>query len=228
MRVSSDRARGGLAMKTRDVVWVGLVVLALCLTLAVKHFGYLPGDVALTRLVQSLLPASNGWARLLSSTAEVPWVLGLVAVTFFLSQAIAGWRAAFLSLAGFAGLWLLGRWLGPVIGQPRPSPTLVHVAGSPSGSAFPSLFALRYASTLGYLAALAAVRATGSVRWTVVLVCAGLMLAGGVARLELGAHWPSDLGLSYLIGLLWVALLVRFTRPVLPSGRAIHRGPGAP
>ena len=199
-------------MRARDGVWVGLVVLALCLTLAVKRSAYLPGDVALTRLVQSLLPASDGWARLLSSSAEVPWVLGLVVVTFLLSRAIAGWRAAFLSLAAFAGMWLLGRWLGPLIGQPRPSPALVHVAGSPSGSAFPSLFALRYAATLGYLAVLAAVRAKGGVRWTVVLVCAVLMLAGGFARLALGAHWPSDVGLSYLIGLLWVALLVRFTR----------------
>jgi len=199
-------------MRTKYIVWVALFVLAAGLTLTAKYLPYLPGDIALTRLVQSALPESRGWARWLSATAEVPWVLVLIAIVFILSQAMAGWRAALLSLAAFAGMWLLGRWLGPVIARPRPSPRLVQVSGSFAGSAFPSLFALRYAATLGYVAVLAVARTSGAIRWTIVIVCACLMLAGFVARLALGAHWPSDIGASYLLGLLWAALLVRATR----------------
>ncbi len=198
-------------MKAKDGVWVALFVLAVLLTWAVKYFPYLPGDVGATRLVQSVLPESKEWARWLSSTAEMPWVLVLVAITFFLARAIAGWRAALLSLVSFVGLLLLGRWLGPLISQPRPSPALVQVAGSFSGSAFPSISALRYGSTVGFLAALAAVRTSGSLRWAVVLICACLLFVVGIARLALGAHWPSDIALSYLIGFLWIALLLRFT-----------------
>ena len=51
----------------------------------------------------------------------MPWILILIAVTFMLSWKIAGWRGGLLSLASFIGLWLLGKWLGPAIGQPRPS-----------------------------------------------------------------------------------------------------------
>ncbi len=140
----------------------------------------------------------------------MPWVVFLIAATFVLSWVIAGWRAALLSLASFAGLWLLGKWLGPLIEQPRPAADLVQVMASLSGSAFPSIFAFNYVSTVGFLAVLAAVRTSGKIKWAVVLVCSALLLIGWLARVDLAAHWPSDVGLSYLIGLLWATLLVRF------------------
>ena len=198
-------------MRTKDAVWIVLLFSAVLLTWAVKYFPYFPGDVSVMRLVQSALPESKGWARWLSSTAEMPQVLALVAITFFLARAVAGWRAALLSLVSFMGLLLLGRWLGPFISQPRPSPTLVQAAGSFSGSAFPSISALRYASTFGFLAALAVLKTSGGLRWAIVLICSCLLFAVGIARLALGAHWPSDVALSYLIGFLWVTLLIRFT-----------------
>jgi membrane-associated phospholipid phosphatase len=86
----------------------------------------------------------------------------------------------------------------------------VKVAESTAGSAFPSIFALNYISTVGFLAVLAAVRASGKIRWAIVLICCLLLAVGGIARIDLAAHWPSDVAISYLIGLLWVTLLIRF------------------
>jgi membrane-associated phospholipid phosphatase len=197
-------------MRTKELVWLSLLVLAVLLTVCFKYVPYLPGDVGVTRLIQSTLPESRGWAQLVSSTAGMPWVLVLIAVTFIVSWAIAGWRAALLSLAGFFGLWLLGKWLGPAIAQPRPSPELVHVTGSLPGSAFPSIFAFNYISTVGFLAVLAWSRASGTLRCALLVICISLLVIGGIARIELAAHWPSDVAVSYLIGLLWVTLLVRF------------------
>jgi membrane-associated phospholipid phosphatase len=37
-----------------------------------------------------------------------------------------------------------------------------------------------------------------------------VLLTGFAGRLALGAHWPSDLLLSSLIGFLWAAFLIRF------------------
>jgi membrane-associated phospholipid phosphatase len=198
-------------MRTKEALWLVLMILTVVLTVVLKYIPYLPGDVSSTRLVQSMLPESRRWAQWMSSTAEMPWILILIVVTFFLSRVIAGWRAALLSLACFLGLWLLGKWLGPIIAQPRPSPTLVQVASSLSGSAFPSIFALNYAATVGFLAVLATVKASGKLRRAIVLICSSLLLIGWIARVDLGAHWPSDVALSYLIGLLWAALLIRFT-----------------
>ncbi len=197
-------------MRTKDVVWLVLLALAAFLTVCLKYFPYLPGDVSSARLIQSVLPESKGWAQFLSSTAEMPWLLGLIVVSFSLSWLIAGWPAGLLSLASFVGLWLLGKWLGPLIVQPRPSPDLVQVTGLLSGSAFPSIFAFNYISTVGFVAVLAAVKASGRLRSTLLVVCSFLLIVGWVARVELAAHWPSDVGISYLIGLLWVTLLIRF------------------
>jgi membrane-associated phospholipid phosphatase len=107
-------------------------------------------------------------------------------------------------------MWVLGKWLGPWVARPRPSPDLVHVAEKLSGYSFPSLFALTYASTIGFLALLFARKTSGTLRAAVLLACGVLLLMGWVARIDLGAHWPSDVILSYLIGLLWSGLLVCF------------------
>jgi membrane-associated phospholipid phosphatase len=197
-------------MRTKESVWLVLLILAVLLTICFKYIPYLPGDVSVTLLIQSLLPESKGWARMVSSTAEMPWILIIIVVTFLLSWMIAGWRAALLSIASFVGLWLLGKWLGPAIAQPRPSPELVDVVKSLSGSAFPSIFAFNYVSTVGFLAVLAAVKGRGKLRAALLVICISLLIIGWIARIELAAHWPSDVAVSYLIGLLWVSLLIRF------------------
>jgi undecaprenyl-diphosphatase len=197
-------------MSTKEAVWLALFVLAVVLMICLKYLPYLPGDVSTTRLIQSALPESKYWAQVLSSTAKAPWIWVLIAVTFVISWAIAGWRASLLSIVSFFGLWLLGKWLGPVIAQPRPSPELVQVVEAASGYAFPSIFAFNYISTVGFLAVLAAAKASGNLRRALLIICTLLLVIGGIARIALAAHWPSDVAVSYLIGFLWVTLLMRF------------------
>jgi len=197
-------------MKIKDMVWLGFLILAVVLTVLFKYVAYLPGDVSITKLIQSVLPESKYWAQVMSSTAKTPLIWGLIAVTFVLSWKIAGWRAGLLSIASFVGLCLLGKWLGPVIAQPRPSAELVQVIEASPGSAFPSIFAFNYMATVGYLAVLAAIRASGNLRGILLVICASLLVIGAIARIALAAHWPSDVAVSYLVGLLWVTLLTRF------------------
>jgi len=63
---------------------------------------------------------------------------------------------------------------------------------------------------MGFLAVLAAVKASGKLRWALLLICISLLVVGCIARVDMAAHWPSDVGVSYLIGLVWVTLLIRF------------------
>ena len=126
------------------------------------------------------------------------------------SWIVAGWRAAIISIFSFVGMLALGKWLGPVIARPRPSPELVHVFRPLTGYGFPSLFALRYAATFGFLAVLAAWKGSGALRTALLILCAALLILGWVARVALAAHWPSDVTISYYLGLLWAAFLIRF------------------
>jgi undecaprenyl-diphosphatase len=108
-------------------------------------------------------------------------------------------------------MWFLGAYLGPVVGRPRPSPDLIQVADRLAGYSFPSVLALVYVSTIGFLAVLFAAKRSGVPRMTAVIAGGLLLLAALAARISLGAHWPSDILLSYLIGMLWAYALIRFT-----------------
>jgi membrane-associated phospholipid phosphatase len=197
-------------MPPREKVWIVLLTVAISLTLAAGYTAYFPGDLALTRSVQSLAPASTGWAQWISSTGKFPWCLLLLAMTVVLSWRIAGKRGALLSVASFAGMEFVGQYLGPLVARPRPTPDLVRVAQQLSGYSFPSVHALVYASTVGFLGVLFAVKTSGRQRITGVVMSGALLLTGFAARLSLGAHWPSNLLLSSLIGFLWAGFLIRF------------------
>ena len=107
-------------------------------------------------------------------------------------------------------MWVLGVVLSPAIGRPRPSPELVRVFRPLTGYSFPSLFALRYAATFGFLAVLALAKGSGPLRSALLVACVALLMLGFVARVALAAHWPSDVIISYYLGLLWAAFLIRF------------------
>jgi membrane-associated phospholipid phosphatase len=196
-------------MRPHYFLWIGLFMIAALATLTTKYFPYFPGDVAVERWVQSLLPQNLNWAGAVSRTAEFPWILFILALVFGLSWALAGWRAALISVFSLGGMLALGYWLSPVIGRPRPSPELVHVFRPLSGYSFPSQFALRYAATFGFLAVLAAMRSSGGVRAALLIVCSVILILGWVARVALGAHWPSDVTISYCLGFLWATFLLR-------------------
>lgn len=190
--------------------WIGLFMIAVLAILATRYYPYFPGDVAMERWVQSLLPKDLHWAEGVSRTGEFPWVLLILASVFAVSWAIAGRRAALFSVLSLGGMFAFGYWLSPVIARPRPSPELVHVFRPLRGYSFPSQFALRYAATFGFLAVLAGMKSSGMRRMTLVIVCSGLLVLGWVARVGLAGHWPSDVILSTFLGLLWAAFLIRF------------------
>jgi len=198
-------------MRPNYAAWIGLCIVAALATLAEKCFSYFPGDVAIERWVQSLVPPNLNWAETVSRLAEFPSVLLIMALIFALAWVLAGWRAALLSILSLVGMWVLGAVLGPIIARPRPSPELVRVFRPLTGSSFPSLFALRYAATFGFLAVLVLEKTSGARRPVLLTACGAMLMLGFVARVALAAHWPSDVIISYYLGLLWAASLMRFS-----------------
>lgn len=193
--------------------WRALVVLAVldaALIIAAARMPYFPGDLAFARFVQSAAPMPAGVAQWITATADKPGCFVLLALTFLIAWLISGWRAALVSVAVFFGLWFFGIWLSPIAAQPRPSPDLIQVAGHPKGYAFPSIFGLIYMATFGYVGVVAAMRYRGALRWIITVAAIVILAIGAIARIDLGAHWPSDLWVAYLIGLFWILLLLPF------------------
>ena len=62
----------------------------------------------------------------------------------------------------------------------------------------------------GFLAVLAIEKISGALQTVLLAVCGALLMLGFVARVALAAHWPSDVIISYYLGLLWAAFLIRF------------------
>jgi membrane-associated phospholipid phosphatase len=217
-------------MKNQWTVWGIAATLALLLSAAVTVYPQLPGDAAVSGFLQSAAPGNKSWAEAITTSAKTPWSFLLLAITILLSWLIAGWRAAVFAAVCFLGLWLVGPWLQTLIARPRPSPASMGMMGgmmgggmkgSSPGYSFPSIFALVYATTVGYLAVLAWRTLTGWMRWAVILTCALLMLVGGTARIVLAAHWPSDIVTTYMVGLVWAGLLVLLLQ-AKRSGASAH------
>jgi hypothetical protein len=59
-------------MRTKDWVWLALLIGTILFTMAVKRPPYFPGDVSVTRFAQTMAPVSTGWAQRVTATANSP------------------------------------------------------------------------------------------------------------------------------------------------------------
>lgn len=60
----------------------------------------------------------------------------------------------------------------------------------------------------GFLAYLAWIHFAGRVRVILIATCAALIVLIGPSRIFLGAHWASDVAGGYIIGALWLFVLI--------------------
>ena len=157
-------------------------------------------------------------AKWITSTAKMPLRLILLVITIALAWFFSGWVASILSMISFGGSFALGDFLlKPWIARPRPDSDLVNVVGSPSGFSMPSTFGIIYASTLGFILLLVLVnkKRSASARVSIGALCSLLLLVGFGARVTLGAHWPSDVIVAYLIAGMWGLFLIEIVLPHL-------------
>jgi membrane-associated phospholipid phosphatase len=165
---------------------------------------YFAGDVRVTKAVQSASPNPGWWATPVSRLAPAPGKYYVMAITLVASFFVAGWRG----LAVLVAFLLLEQYgaesTKALFKRPRPSRDLIAVVGTPAGFTFPSTTITFFSVTFGAVGVLAAVRKKAPYRTAVMMLAFGMLALGCVARVALGAHWPSDVVLTTLICLAWI------------------------
>lgn len=204
-------SRRGAARRGRIVLLLYAIAIAcfVALALAAHAFRVLPGDVAITRDLQQFtnpavfsLMAAISWIGYFAPSTVI-----VVLVTLLFWGTRLRLEAVFvvLTLTGD----LLDRVLKLVVNRHRPTADLVHVVQVISGQSFPSGHVVHYTVFYGFIAFVLAARFRPSLgRDLAMAVCIALIVLVGPSRIYLGEHWPSDVAGAYLIGGVWLGLLI--------------------
>lgn len=178
-----------------------LGALLVALTVLAAGVSTLPGDVWLTHLIQEHLPAQlTGLMQLINDGGETT---GALVFTLVCASALAVRHR--LDLAALLLLTIPLRFTNVLLkafsASPRPTDELVRVTEPANGYGFPSGHVM--GATLLYGALLIiTIRLVrpGKRRTALLSAILGLLLLTGVARVYVGAHWPSDVVGGYLWG----------------------------
>ena len=187
--------------------------------------GPLPGDVGATRLLQALFGDDPGWARFLTKSARAPGLWATLLLAIGLAGIRGGRRAALVPPLALIVALLLDVALRALIFAPRPDASLVKVASASAGSGLPSTFALVYGALFGAVLFVRA-RTGGRAPTRERLVgglAAGMIVAGGGARIVLGGHWASQVLASLALACAAVLALRVALQAAMEAGRPSGR-----
>lgn len=181
-----------------------LILIAIVLPLAMLT-SRLPGDPQVARAVQQMgIPS---WlAAGITSLVLRPYLYALLGI----GLALATWRGRLRGFVVTALLmllwWYAGEPLKHVVERPRPTAEFVEIVRPSSGFSFPSTFATTWFSAWLPVAIYAwrTRQRSGGLALTIVAWVA--VLAGAWARVRMGAHWPSDLLMTF--ALVWSTFAV--------------------
>jgi len=201
-------SRGAIAATTAATV--AFIVLAV---LAHLH-PMLPGDLPITRAVQEVRSPWFQWLlrpfNLLGFPPLVDVIYGGVTILVFLRG--ARWAAASCAFGGL-GSAALNFLTKALVDRPRPPAELVHVERIVTSPTFPAGHVLNFTAFAGFLAYLAWIGLAPSWRRTALVTMLAVMIAlMGLARIDSGEHWTSDVFGGYLLGSLWLAATIQFYR----------------
>jgi undecaprenyl-diphosphatase len=220
---AADVARIAATGSTQDATrmspaaTVGLAAVAVALValgVLARSNPILPGDLAITRALQGVrAPWFHGVLHpfnLLGFPPLVGIVYGAIAVVVYLwGDHRAGVSCAFAGMGG-ATLNLISKSL---VNRPRPPAELVHVEHVIRGSAFPAGHVLNFTAFAGLLAYLVWVRVSSAwPRRLLLTMLVSMIVLMGLARIDSGEHWASDVLGGYLLGGLWLAVTIRLYR----------------
>jgi undecaprenyl-diphosphatase len=222
-RVPEQKTR----LRTRLIqVYLALATLSFALLLGfasiVPYFSF---DLVITRAAQSY---HGPWYAVLMRAVSWPGfepqievLTGLICLALFaLHLRLEAACALFAALSAAA----LGIVVKISVHRPRPLPDLVSVVEQLDSYSFPSGHVLFYTVFFGYLFIVMLSRFKPSLwRLLLLLLLGGLIALVGLSRITLGQHWFSDALAAYLLGSVWLSVVLRLYRWALKRFPASSR-----
>lgn len=135
----------------------------------------------------------------------------IIAVLITAGLALLGfyWEALVATGAALSD-GLLNSVIKTLIHRTRPGQDVVHVIPQLASYSFPSGHVMFYTVFFGFLIFLAFILLRRSwLRSILILLFGSLVLLVGPSRIFLGQHWASDVLGAYLLGSLWLVLVIR-------------------
>lgn len=171
---------------------------------------YFGADLAFTRAVQAFnAPWFDTLMRAVSQLG-FDWkaVTAISLINLFLVVVGLRWEAV-MGVCASTGIWALDNMVKTLVARPRPSVDLVNVITHLDGPSFTSGHVASFTVFYGFMWFLTYTLLTPSWKRTLLLaVLAALIALVGLSRVYSGEHWPSDVLGSYLLGSLWLAVII--------------------
>lgn len=190
---------------------IGAIIGVTVLTFFAKQYAFFPFDLYITKLVQQLPERFFGDTLLFISWLGnyYPAQISLLAATiiFALLKRFHLSSGIFLSTAGAV---LIAEAIKTFVGRPRPDPLLINqLEKFFKDDSFPSGHVLFAMGFYGFLLFATFILIRNKLwRNFISGVWLTIILLMGVSRIYKGSHWFSDTLASYLIGTIWLYIVI--------------------
>jgi membrane-associated phospholipid phosphatase len=192
---------------------LGLSIAFLVLTFFVKTTPFFAFDLVITKSLQTIHNFLFYYLMFFLSFIGFTWgeilLPTFTAIIFFWHKRK---EEAFFILLSTFGVIVISESIKRIVARPRPNGDMIIQVGEYlKHDSFPSGHVLFYIGFFGYLLYLAFTRLKkGWFRNLSIGFFASLIILIGISRIYLGAHWFSDVLGSYLVGTIWLLLIVHF------------------
>jgi len=188
-----------------------MVICAVALSFTAHMFAFFPFDLKISHELQEvknpLFSSGMQWVSALGDTRIGIIMVGVVFALYVIRRQPLEAFFILATLSNFA----LTAFLKVLVARPRPPDFFMDPAdflSSVNQYSFPSGHVLFFVVFFGFVAYLAWLHQTGLTKMIVIASCSALVLLIGPSRIYLGAHWASDVVGSYIIGVLWLFVLI--------------------
>lgn len=193
------------------IAFVLLLIFALLLSYAASRLAILPFDLKSNEELQEqaspLFDSIMKGVSALGDFAIAPTLVALAVLTFAIRRQ---WLESIFMLATTSSV-LLDLVLKLVIQRTRPFPLVQNATGliqRINEYSYPSGHVLFFVVFFGFFSYLAWIHFAGRSRIIVTAICWMLIALIGPSRIFLGAHWASDVLGGYIIGMIWLFILI--------------------